>query len=72
MGTTTTEPLMTPAEAADYLRVAEGTLTVWRCTGRHDLPFVRVGRRIMYRRSALDRWIDARTGTSTGQLDAVT
>jgi len=45
-------------------------LTVWRCTGRHNLPFVKVGRRVMYRREALDRWIDARTGTSTGQLDA--
>jgi len=70
MSTTTNESLMTPAEAADYLRVSEGTLTVWRCTGRHNLPFAKIGRRVMYRREALDRWIDARTGTSTGQLDA--
>ncbi|MBI1370208.1 MAG: helix-turn-helix domain-containing protein [Planctomycetes bacterium] len=70
MNTTATESLITPSEAARYLRVSEGTLTVWRCTGRHALPFVKVGRRVMYRRDALDRWIDARTSTSTSALDA--
>jgi hypothetical protein len=27
------------------------TLAAWRCTGRHELPFIKVGRRIRYKLS---------------------
>lgn len=56
--------LMDPAEAAKYLGVAVGTLSVWRSVGRYALPFVKVGRRVKYRRSDLDAWLELRTRTS--------
>ena len=59
--------LLTAAQAAMYLGVKIQTLAVWRCTGRHDLPFVRVGRCVKYRQSDLDAWLANRTVTSTGQ-----
>ena len=61
----TTEPneceLLDTAEAARLLGISPGTLQVWRCVGRHGLPYVRVGRRVKYVRKDIDRWIKSRT-----------
>jgi excisionase family DNA binding protein len=53
--------LMPPAAAAAYLGVKESTLAVWRCTKRYPLPFVKVGRLVQYRKSALDAFLASRT-----------
>ena len=65
------DELLDTDEAANYLGVARNTLEVWRSAGRYGLQFVRVGRRIKYRKSDLDAWIESRTASSTaGQNDA--
>ena len=43
--------LINDAEAAEYLDTTTSTLAVWRCTGRYDLPYVKVGRNVRYRLS---------------------
>lgn len=53
--------LLTEQEAARYLDVAPGTLSVWRSTGRHNLPFIKIGRSVRYSVEALDAWVAART-----------
>lgn len=50
--------------AAAYLDVAPGTLSVWRSTGRYALPFLKIGRKVRYRRADLDAWLAARTRES--------
>ncbi len=52
--------LMTTKEAAHYLGTSEGTLPIWRHRGVGP-EFVRIGRNIRYRRSALDDFIEAGT-----------
>ncbi len=47
--------------AAEHLDVAVGTLSVWRSTGRYNLPFLKIGRNVRYRRSDLDAWLASRT-----------
>jgi len=59
--------LLNEQQAAEYLGVAAGTLTVWRCTGRYNLPFVKVGRFVKYKQSDLDKWIENRTQHKTNQ-----
>ena len=54
------DPLRTPEEAAERLRLKQQTLAVWRMTGQ-NLPFIRVGRSIRYRQSALDEYLQRRT-----------
>jgi len=66
----TTDPLKTPAQAAEFLGVKEQTLATWRCTGRYNLPFIRVGRNGRYRLADLERWIAERTAVSTGDAEA--
>jgi hypothetical protein len=60
------DPLLTPAETAVRLRgTTVGTLAVWRSTKRYDLPFVRIGAKIFYRASAIEKFISERTTTET-------
>jgi len=66
-----TDPLRKPPWAAEYLNVQVQTLAMWRSSGRHDLPFIKVGRRVMYRQSDLDAWLESRRVTHTGQLPAI-
>ena len=54
-------------EAAAYIGVVPGTLEVWASTGRYDLPFIKIGRRVFYRRSDLDAFIERRTVMSSGK-----
>ncbi len=53
--------LLDTVEAAVVLDVTPGTLEVWRSTRRHNLPFVKVGRLVRYRRSDLVAWLESRT-----------
>jgi excisionase family DNA binding protein len=57
--------LLNRAEAADYVGVLPQTLAVWASTGRYELPFVKVGRKVYYRRADLDAWLESRTQTQT-------
>ncbi|MEF8702924.1 MAG: helix-turn-helix domain-containing protein [Candidatus Accumulibacter sp. UW26] len=56
--------LLTEQQAATLLHVTPGTLSVWRCTGRYSLPFVKVGRNVRYRLSDLNAWLESRTQTN--------
>ena len=59
--------LLDDKQAAEYLTLSPGTLSVWRSTGRYALPFVKIGHRVRYRLSDLDAWISSRsrdTGTT--------
>lgn len=47
--------------AADYIGVTPRTLEVWRCTKRYQIPFIKVGRLVKYRQSALDAFLESRT-----------
>jgi excisionase family DNA binding protein len=59
-----TRDLLSEQEAAELLTVAPGTLSVWRSTGRYNLPFLKVGRKVRYRRADLLAWLDNRTRES--------
>ncbi len=47
---------VTTAQAAEILGIAEGTLTTWRCTRRTELPYLKVGRCVRYKRSDIEVW----------------
>ncbi len=56
-----TNPFLTPKAASEYLGVSKETLSVWRCTGRYAIPYLKVGRLVKYRKSDLDSWLEKRT-----------
>ena len=53
--------LLTRKEAAEYLGLAEQTLAAWASARRYSLRYVKLGRSVRYRRTDLDRFIEART-----------
>lgn len=52
---------------AAALDTTPGTLCTWRSTGRHNLPYVKVGRRVKYRVGDLLDWLEQRTRCHTGE-----
>ena len=50
--------------AAVMLDLSPGTLSVWRSTGRYNLPFLKIGRNVRYRRADLQTWLEARVRAS--------
>jgi hypothetical protein len=53
------------ADAAEVLGVKPSTLSVWRSTGRHNLPYMKVGRLVRYRLSDLAKFLAESTKTKT-------
>jgi len=56
--------LLDDKAAAAMLDVSPGTLSVWRSTGRYNLPFLKIGRKVRYRRADLDAWMAKRVRES--------
>jgi excisionase family DNA binding protein len=56
--------LLTPQEVAEFLGVRVNTLNYWRCTGRYELPYTKIGRLVRYRPADVDAFIESRTVTA--------
>jgi hypothetical protein len=56
--------VLTPAEAAAYLRLSQSTLAKLRLYGTGP-RYTKAGQAVRYRRPDLDLWIDARSTAST-------
>lgn len=60
--------LLTAQQAAELLGIAEGTLSVWRCTRRYpELAYIKVGRSVKYRVSDINAFLAARTVGTTAE-----
>ena len=53
------DALLTEVEVAERLKSKVGTLQVWRSTKRVALPYVKIGRLVRYRASAVEAFIAA-------------
>lgn len=61
MNINTHKKLLNSQQAADFLGITNGTLEVWRCNKRYNLPYIKVGRLVKYRTSDLVRFLKDRT-----------
>ena len=58
---TTVDRILNEDQAAEFLGVKPQTLSVWRCTKRVQIPYVKIGRSVKYRMSALEAYLEANT-----------
>lgn len=58
-------PLLTPKDVSETLGITSGTLQIWRTTCRYDLPYIKVGGKVMYRPEDIQDFIKRRTMTHT-------
>lgn len=54
-------------QAAEVLGTTPGTLCTWRCTGRHRIPFIKVGRNVRYPLRGLAEYLIRRTFVQVGE-----
>lgn len=55
------DPLLDETAAAKILDTTPGTLQVWRSTKRYPLAYVKIGRNVRYRQSAIEAFLRSRT-----------
>jgi len=53
--------LMTRQEVAQLLEIKTQTLAKWASTKRYDLPYIKVGKAVRYRRSDVDYYLACNT-----------
>jgi excisionase family DNA binding protein len=59
----TNSKLYTSDEAAAFLGLSRETLSLWRCTQRYNLPFVKIGRLVKYKEADLLAFVESRRHT---------
>lgn len=52
------DELMTTQQAAEFLGLKPSTLHVWKCTKRYNLPSIKVGRLVKYKKADLLQFIE--------------
>ncbi len=58
------DPLLSEQEAAAFLGVKPATLQVWRSSRRYALSYLKIGRLVRYRQSALVAFLSSREVTA--------
>ena len=53
--------LLTTKEVSEILGIKPDTLAVWRCTGRYDIPYVKIGGRVRYKEKDIAKFIERQT-----------
>ena len=67
--TSHTADLWTPARAARELGISVRTLASWRSSGRHNLPYVKVGRLVRYRERDVGTWLESHLTGNSGETN---
>jgi Helix-turn-helix domain len=60
------DDLVSAKEAAKLLHIEPNTLAIWRCKKRYSLRHIKIGSKVFYRASEIDRFLDERTVESPG------
>ena len=59
------DDLVSPEIVSCTLGITEGTLAVWRCTGRYPIKYVKVGGRVRYFAGDIKAYLKDRRQTHT-------
>ena len=51
--------LMSTKKAAEYLNVSAGTLNNWRCGKSVQIPYIKLGGSVRYKKESLDAFIES-------------
>jgi len=54
------EKLLTPEKVSEILGITATTLSVWRCTKRYALRYLKIGGRVMYRPADIEAFVESR------------
>ena len=63
-------PLLNEQDVSTLTGVASGTLAVWRSTGRVDLPYIKLGRKVAYRPEDIEAFLEHNRRKHTSESGA--
>lgn len=61
--------LLNDSETASALGLSAATLSVWRCVGRYDLPYRKIGRNVRYSVGDILDFLERRSRVHVGAED---
>ena len=67
LGLARTPVNLTPEQTGEVLDTSTNTLSVWRTTGRYNLPYTKVSRRVAYPINGVAEFLLRRTVSHTGE-----
>lgn len=59
---------LTPEQTSDVLDTSVNSLAMWRSTGRYNLPYTKISRRVAYPLSGVAEFLLKRTVHHTGEV----
>ena len=59
---------LTPEQTGKILDTSINTLSVWRTTGRYNLPYTKISRRVAYPINGVAKFLLRRTVNHTGEV----
>jgi len=59
---------LTPEQTSEVLNTSTNTLSVWRTTGRYNLPYTKISRRVAYPINGVAEFLLRRTVSHTGEI----
>ena len=62
--------MLTSEQAAKYLGITSGTLSVWRSVKRYEIPYYKVGKSVRYRMEDLNKFLSAARIDNSEQQNA--
>jgi excisionase family DNA binding protein len=57
--------LLTKAEVEEYLRISH--MTLQNLMKNHGLPFIKLGKRVLFRRAEIEAYLESRTVRKSGK-----
>lgn len=48
-------------QISEMLNVTEGTIAVWRSSNRHDIPYIKLGKKILYDPERIQEWLKSKS-----------
>lgn len=60
------KPLLSPKELSRLIDISVGTLAVWRAKKTYEIPYTKIGNKVMYPVADINKWLQSRAhGTIT-------
>tara|TARA_Y100000588_G_C14122938_1_gene868092 strand:+ start:383 stop:592 length:210 start_codon:yes stop_codon:yes gene_type:complete len=57
---------LTQKQVAEILSIKVSTLNFWRCTGKHEIPYCKLGRVILYPSDLFYEWLKSHSSNLEG------
>ena len=63
----TDKAFLSPKELSNFIGISVGTLAVWRTNKTYQIPYLKIGGKVMYPVAEVNQWIQSRVHSAITQ-----